>query len=1042
MRAIGRFQLLTRWASGHLGELFWAREAEGGGPWAVQIVRPELARDLRVSRLLLTEASAADRLVHPAAAPVVDAGREGDDVYVAAPLVTGQPLSALLKRARLERDPLPQAWVCSIGAQVAEGLAAAHALPWFPGAPAPLVHGSLSPRSIFVTWDGLVRVTGFGVGRARWSVDPSPARLAYVAPERFADRDPTPRTDAWSLGVLLYDALTNRRVFHRASEAETRQAVREANAPPLHAGKLDVGLEVADALQAMMAPRVEARPGDLGEIAQTLRTAAGIEATEARDGLARVLAERFASERALEARRLSALERRPGETPRRPSSSPRVRAAASSAPHEPRPAAVEAPGRLLSATWTADLDPAPEAPPRGDAEALEDTMKDAASPGRLGRYILEARVPSSGPRAIFRARDPNLGRAVMVHILDPGAIADGRLDVDAWIRLFKREARIAAGLHHPRLPTLLDAGRLDGRYFAVYRFVPGGSLAERLEHAGPLGPADLGRLGAGWAEALAALHAGGLVHGDVRAANLMVGDSSGGGAAVVDLSMAHRAGAPGHPLARWNGLAQAPETLDGAAYDARAEQFAFGAVLYQGLVGTRPFRGLVDEELEAAIRRAELRAPSDMGVSCPVDLEGVLARLLARDPADRYPSLLEAAGALRRVAEADAASSPATLAARGEEADPAPRGAAPPGAPSPSSSPPGDARSAPPDAASAEDGLSPRGAGADRSLEPQVPGVASTDAPHRVPRLPGDGDAAPAAADGEGAASPGAASPRGVLWGDAPAPGDVDAAWGCLARLASRVRSLDPEPEPVWLRTASAVAQRVARGGLDAQLAPLVTSLGRLARAERLEPGLVPEPAREALGALLRLERGATDGPLPRAAAIAWIALRYQALARPPEGEGSSSPRTAVLELRREAEARGVDREVVLALAEHLRERLSALDLSERKDERLLLAGAARDLRGWLEHAGYEVVAVDDGHAAWSALSAGGFLGAVVDAALPGQDGPALLRLGRGHPDVRGVRFAILGEDLDPSELGPDAAVLSTPTKEALLAVVRSWRAT
>ncbi len=533
MRQLGRFRLLTRLASGSMGELFAGVEAGAPTVKAVQRIRPELASDLRFSRLLLTEANAAQRLKHPAAVAADFATREGEELGVVAPLVRGTSLAAVLKAVRLGRLALPQRWVCSIGAELAEALDAAHALPWFPGAPAPMVHGALAPRSVLLADDGRVSLTGFGVGRARASVGPSAARLPYAAPERWSGRELVPRTDTYALGLTLYEALSGRRPFHRPTEEETRAAIAEANVPPLHAGVLEVRLEVADLLQSMVAPRVEARPTDLGEVAAVLRAAAEEPPDRIRAAIAAFLRAHFSEEREQIERRIELGLRALGG---------------------------EGAG---STEWTADLRDVPTSPPPSDE--------------RLGRYVLVEELGMSGHRRRYRARDPNLGREVVVHLLDPEIGRDDRLDWDGWVRFFKREARFAARVEHRRLPLLLDAGRHGVRFFAVHRFLPGATLADRLEREGPLEPETLTPLAADWAEALAALHRAGLLHADLGPENLLCDPALGG--SVVDLSRASPIGGPMHPLAE----GVAPENRAGHPYDVRSEQYAFGKVLARAL---------------------------------------------------------------------------------------------------------------------------------------------------------------------------------------------------------------------------------------------------------------------------------------------------------------------------------------------------------------------------------------------------------------------------------------------------------------------------
>ena len=919
MRALGHYQLLSRLASGSLGDVFVARSGQERSGRAVKVIQPDLISDLRFGRLLMTEAKEAQRLQHPGAVVPLDCGREKDDTFVATRLVKGQPLAAILKHARVHRIQLDHRWLCYIGAELAEVLAAAHEVPWFSSAPAPMVHGGLSPRSVIVTYDGEVRVLGLGLGRARCALEPSIARLAYAAPERLMGKEPTPRTDIYALGVLLYEAFTGKRPFQRPSEGETRAAIREANVPPLHAGNLTVRLEVADLLQESMAPRVDARPGSMAKVSEVLRSACGGSKNEFKEAWFGHLSQFFGEDRENLERRLDAVDR-------------------STAHNE----------------WTSDI-----ALPRvakttrvqvPDMDVLSaDTLQEARnSTDRLGRYVLYRTISRSGPGVSYFGLDPNLERSVIIHTLDPRKILDDRLDVDTWVQLFKLEARYAGRLRHPRLPTLLDAGRHEERYFAVYRYLDGASLSECVERDAKLDPQLVLRMSIDWAEAIHALHECELVHGDIRATNLLVDAEAGG--AVIDLSLAQPIDGTEHPLAKYNTHVHAPETLLGLKYSPRSEQFAFGAVLYEALVGQRPFKGDTDELLRGAIRQAQPRWPKQLGISLPEGMSEILERLLARAPADRFESFAELTDALRELL------------------------------------------------------------------------------PHRLL-----------------SASQKVVASSSVFQSEAER---VDSSpWmRSLIMLASRVTRVDGEASSA-LQTCRGTA-RLA--GLDGRLTMRTCLVLTLARVLQLQgdnrsfdvEAFVPIEIREAVTDLLQLVLKPIPRAVPPEVAVAYLAYRYEQLARPPEGRGTHSPRRAVLQIRYEADARKLKPDYIKALVEHLRGRLSALDLSERTDERILVAGGPDDWRGLIEKEGFEVVRAADGAEAMTALTSnrGYFFGVVVDVRLPGQDGRALLRLGHQHPELREVRFALVGAELEPADHGPYTCAVPAPSPEAVRAVVRGWR--
>ena len=138
-----------------------------------------------------------------------------------------------------------------------------------------LVHGCLSPRSVLITYDGRVKLLGLGSGRARVTVETPMSRLPYQAPELLKSLPLTHRADVYALGVVLYDALSGKRIFRRGNPEATKTAIREARAPRLNSRDLQVAPEIGDLIAEMMAPRVDARPEALGPIAKVLLREAG-----------------------------------------------------------------------------------------------------------------------------------------------------------------------------------------------------------------------------------------------------------------------------------------------------------------------------------------------------------------------------------------------------------------------------------------------------------------------------------------------------------------------------------------------------------------------------------------------------------------------------------------------------------------------------------------------------------------------------------------------------------------------------------------------
>src|SRR5450432_572188 len=208
---------------------------------------------------------------------------------------------------------------------------------------------------------------------------------------------------------------------------------------------------------------------------------------------------------------------------------------------------------------------------------------------RLGVFEVESLVGAGGMGEVYRARDTRLDRHVAIKVLSPGAAIDPR----ARVR-FAYEARAIARLSHPRICALHEMGHDNGVDFLVMEYLDGETLAARL-HRGPLPLAEAVRTAVEIGEALAAAHAQSIVHRDLKPGNVMLTKS---GAKLLDFGLARlRAPAGGGPSTSAGAVTgitktmpglimgtlpyMAPEQLDARDVDARADIFAFGAVLYE-----------------------------------------------------------------------------------------------------------------------------------------------------------------------------------------------------------------------------------------------------------------------------------------------------------------------------------------------------------------------------------------------------------------------------------------------------------------------------
>jgi serine/threonine-protein kinase len=268
---------------------------------------------------------------------------------------------------------------------------------------------------------------------------------------------------------------------------------------------------------------------------------------------------------------------------------------------------------------------------------------------RFGPYEILGRLGAGGMGEVYRARDPRLGRDVAVKIL----AAERADDSEAVARLL-REARTVAALQHPSIVTIHDVGQESGRVFLVTEVLDGGTLRERLGR-GPLSTREALDHAVAIASALAAAHDHGVVHRDLKPENVMA--TSAGALKVVDFGLAKSVARADGPTAIASVVTEpgatvgtpaymAPEQLEGRAVDHRADQFAFGVMLFELLAGQRPFKGGTAAEAAASILRDDPPHLASVRADVPSTLSRIVARCLAKDPQDRYASTTDLVHAL------------------------------------------------------------------------------------------------------------------------------------------------------------------------------------------------------------------------------------------------------------------------------------------------------------------------------------------------------------------------------------------------------------
>jgi serine/threonine protein kinase/tetratricopeptide (TPR) repeat protein len=266
---------------------------------------------------------------------------------------------------------------------------------------------------------------------------------------------------------------------------------------------------------------------------------------------------------------------------------------------------------------------------------------------QVGSYKLEAPIGAGGMGQVFRAVDTRLHRTVAIKFLHRGT-SRGTSD-DAHAR-FLREARAASALNHPNIVTVYDISSHEASDFLVMEYVQGQTL-EQLIPAEGLPPDKVAALGAQIASALHAAHEAGIVHRDVKPANVMVTASQQ--AKVLDFGIAKMPAGPEGMTATIPGMVlgtaayMSPEQTRGEPLDRRSDIFSLGCLLYKAATGRLPFTGASHWETMHKIATAP---PPGLSADLPVEFRTLVGDCLQKDPACRPGSAAEVAERLRRPA--------------------------------------------------------------------------------------------------------------------------------------------------------------------------------------------------------------------------------------------------------------------------------------------------------------------------------------------------------------------------------------------------------
>lgn len=259
-----------------------------------------------------------------------------------------------------------------------------------------------------------------------------------------------------------------------------------------------------------------------------------------------------------------------------------------------------------------------------------------------GRYEILHELGRGGMAAVFLAHELALGRKVAIKVMRPSLLLDGAL-----VERFLREARTMASFQHPNIVTVHAVEAAADLHYFVMQYIPGQSLAQVVREFGPLPVAAVQSVLFQAAAGLAHAHRAGVIHRDVKPANIMI-DAGGnaivtdfGIAKVMDLTTSATVGPMGTPLY------MSPEQCAGLeALTPASDQYALGTVAFELLTGKPPFERDSAVALALAISKDPPPSVRSLREDCPPEIDAAVRRMLAKRPQDRFPSLPEAIAAV------------------------------------------------------------------------------------------------------------------------------------------------------------------------------------------------------------------------------------------------------------------------------------------------------------------------------------------------------------------------------------------------------------
>ena len=278
---LGKYELLSKLATGGMAEVYLARERGLAGMERLVVIKrilPHLAQHPEFVEMFLREGRLIARINHPNIVQIYELGADlGQHYYLALeyiPGVTLRELQVLANRAKLK---FPEQVALALGIQAASGLAAAHSMKDSAGRPIGLVHRDVTPHNLMCMESGLLKLLDFGIAKATQGQSEATfsgdlkGKFSYMSPEQVLQQPLDARSDIFSLGIVLWESLTGRRLFKRASQLEMLQAISTGDVPSPHLWREELHPLTCEVVMRALSLEAERRFADAREFKSALQ---------------------------------------------------------------------------------------------------------------------------------------------------------------------------------------------------------------------------------------------------------------------------------------------------------------------------------------------------------------------------------------------------------------------------------------------------------------------------------------------------------------------------------------------------------------------------------------------------------------------------------------------------------------------------------------------------------------------------------------------------------------------------------------------------